>query len=1129
MQKTLKTRLFTILLIFLMCVGFMVPTHAYELVYIQTSIDPAQWEILGSVIQANVPVSRHSPEFRRIPADDLNDLAGGGNSVNEFNYKIEALKNDDGDLERNLGIANNVAQAGILTNLGWFEEDNRVLSFPTKQEKRDDSTPEQYEEALKITNELIMGLNQAFNAYITEKGYVKTDDAGAYLDKMVKFLEQCSVVGDECRFQDNGNDFSVKWKMQKSDGKWISWGAIVYEAFYNYCLEGEEAVTANNVYADITNENILVTGIVWVFNSLLNGIRSMLGLWSLDELIFNKGLRQASYIGGIFPASWEPTMWTLFTVFEIFGAAILMIGIIVSVVHKLLSTTNFIERMHLMERMQNLIVCAVVLALLPFALRIIMSLCNSLTQICCALIPTDASGEPRKINYLIRHFASSNGTLAGIVGQCMSLGIDIYFNFYYAIRSFSVLVLIIISPILICGICLSPSRKQQAMQWSRELLAFIVMQPIHAFCMVLILVLQSSNHAFDNIIILYALIPLSQTIKSLLVGHTSGFAEQTADRAKRTTTGLTAAAGMGALTAGVSGIASKIGGGFGSKNGGDGSGDNSPGGETPDGTGPVCHGLEVYGKDQNGNPVKAVWTDAKNWTKSKAINVGHKIANSGIGRGVKKAANTAPGRMAVRGAKFVGRAGKFGTKLGAGMAVGALGGMMGGLGGRELGHMGSGAGASIIGGNKINKKESPPEQDPQTDPQDSDPISEPSSNMEEDIAPVNFNSGGTRDADDVIDGKVMQIRNYNQNDLDKMGISNASYERGSLRFSSSGDSQQAQDLRAYAQYLDTLSPAERQQVTDSRGISATQDGDMTRVRINGKAWSAANGGAKIDGYTNKKGNSMVQVSSPKDGPPPSLTGGQIMKVNPSEIEGYQTLTRPVTDKDGTVREEKVGQIPLDNMTSTQRGIISSGEGVTRDEKNMYVPLNKDGNPNNYTQRVSFTAKGRHMQEEQQLKKRKTAETRTEQGDAASKEPTTGQEQPAPVGSPVDQTNPISGEQTQTESPVVPSEQPQAKPRQSPAEQPQSEPPQSSVGQDQAEPVIEPLQAPSADSPIEPPQHTSHAPSPTQPEPPESQVEQQQSKSNKVLDEFAYSELLADDMTQEIDEIDSSDFSDDFAG
>ena len=1127
MQKTLKTRLFTILLIFLMCIGFMAPAHAYELVYIQTSIDPAQWEILGSVIQANVPVSRHSPEFRRIPDTELAVLTTAGNSVGEFNASrsdftgIQGLKDH---LAGDLPIANKFAQAGLLTNLGWFNEENRILSFPTNQVKRDDSTPEQFEEALKINNELVMGLNQAFNAYITEKGYEKTDDAGAYLDKMIEFLshcsnsgscDKCSVIDDEYKFQDNGKDVSVKWKMRKSDKKWISWGAIVYEAFYNYCLEGEEAVTAGNVYTDITNENILVTGLVWVFSLLINGVRSMLGLWSLDELMFNEGLRQASYIAGIFPAAWEPTMWTLFTVFEIFGAAILMIGVIVSVVHKLLSTTNFIERMHLMERIQDLIICAVVLALLPFALRVIMSLCNSLTQICYSWIPTDASGKPRKINYLIRHFTAGNKTLAGIVGQCMSLGLEIYFNFYYAIRSFSVLVLIIMSPIFICGICLSPSKKQQAMQWSRELLAFIVMQPIHAFCMALMLILQTSNHAFDNIVILYALIPLSQTIKSLLVGHTSGFAEQAADRAKRTATGLTAAVGMGALTAGVSGIASKIVGGSVGKGGGNGSNDpgsSDPGNSDPGSNDPAGNSSPMGNASSGGIPGKVV-----SGIKSGAANVGHMVSNSRVGQGVKKAANTSPGRAVVRGAKFTGRAGKFGVKLGAGMAVGALGGMMGGLGGRELGHMGSAAGASIIGGNKINKKESPPEQDPQTDPQNSDPVSEPPSNLEDNIAPVNFNSGGTRDADDVIDGRVMQIRNYNQNDLDKMGISNASYERGSLRFSSSGDSQQAQDLRAYAQYLDTLQPAERQQVTDSRGISATQDGDMTRVRINGKAWSAANGGARIDGYTNKKGNSTIQVSSTKDGSPPSLTGGQIMKVNPSEIEGYQTLTRPVTDKDGAVREEKVGQIPLDNMTSTQRGIVSSGEGVTHDEKNMYVPLNKDGKPMNYMQRVSFTAKGRHMQEEQQLKERKTAETQPEQ------------EQPAPVGSPVDQTDPISGEQEQTESPGVPTEQPQTEPKQSPAEQPHSEPPQSPVGQDQAEPIIELPQSPSTDSPIEPPQPTSQAPSPTQPEPAESPAEQQQAKSDNVLDEFAYSELLADDMTQEINEIDSSDFSDDFAG
>ena len=121
MQKTLKTRLCTILLIFLMCVGFMAPVHAYELVYIQTSIDPAAWEIVSSVLRSNVGVSRHSPEFRRIPDTELAVLATAGNSVGEFNDNrsdftgIQGLKDHlIGDLE----IASNGNLAtGLLNNL----------------------------------------------------------------------------------------------------------------------------------------------------------------------------------------------------------------------------------------------------------------------------------------------------------------------------------------------------------------------------------------------------------------------------------------------------------------------------------------------------------------------------------------------------------------------------------------------------------------------------------------------------------------------------------------------------------------------------------------------------------------------------------------------------------------------------------------------------------------------------------------------------------------------------------------------------------------------------------------------------------------------------------------------------
>jgi len=1027
----------------------MAPAHAYELVYIQTSIDPAQWEILSSVIRTDVGVTKHSPEFRRIPDTDLESLTGGGNSVDEFSAGILTLKDH---LIGDLKIANGVAQAGILNNIGIAEEKNRLLSFPTDQTRRDDSTPDDYEEALDINNELITGLNQAFNAYLTENSISKTNDAAAYMDKLVEFFNSCSganaarVNDDKYQFENNGKTVTVKWKMQKSDGTWISWSAIAYEAFYNYSLEGDEAVNVNNIYADM-NSNVFTDIIVGFFSMALDSIRSALGLWSMDELIFNQGIRETAYLGGIFPANWEAILWTLFSVFEIFGAAMLLAGVIISVVHKALSTTNVIERMHLMGKIQDLIICAVILALLPFALRILMSLSTSLTQISYDIIPDGTDGKKAEIDALTKRFTASNGTIGGLVGQFMYFGIQIYFNFYYAIRAFSVPVLIIMSPLFVCGICLSTGKKQQAMQWSRELISFIFMQPIHAFCMALILLLPLSSHPFDNIIALYALIPLSQTLKTLIFGQTSGFAEQTANQAKSTATKLTTVAGIGAATAGVKGIASVVGGvmsggpqdGGSGNNGGD-PGSSDPGSSDPGGGGsPMGNASSGFG----GLARKAVGA-----VKGGVSQLGHKITNSRIGSAIKnnkgfmraengkELAIGALKTFALNPVYRTFKAARVGAKVASGMALGAVGGMVGAMGGRDLGHMMTGAGASILAGRNINADESSSEQNPQSDPSDSSNPSDPNPAEFPDVSPINLNTGGMREADDVVGDQVMEVRSFNQSNLDRMGISDVSYERGNLKFNSSGDSPQAQDLRAYAQYLDGLEPKQMQEEIQSRGISATQDGDTTRVRINSKTWSAANGGAQIDGYTNKKGESTIQVSSPKNGTAPSFTGGQVMNVDPTQIQGYQKTTRTVKNEDGTTKQEPVGSVPIKNTTAMQRAILSSGKGVTRDDQNLYLPLNQNGQPEKYVQRTSFTARAQHLQQADALRPQTPPPSNPDQP------------QPPPQGKPV--------QTEQSESPPSGSGSPlPSQPKEAHTDAPQTEPQSGPEVEPQADPQPEP--------------------------------------------------------------------------
>ena len=91
-------------------------------------------------------------------------------------------------------------------------------------------------------------------------------------------------------------------------------------------------------------------------------------------------------------------------------------------------------------------------------------------------------------------------------------GVQVYFNFFYALRALTTAILIIMAPMMVAMITISSSRKQTTMTWAKELLANILVQPIHTFCITVILLLPASSHGFDNLIALYAIIPFTSMV-----------------------------------------------------------------------------------------------------------------------------------------------------------------------------------------------------------------------------------------------------------------------------------------------------------------------------------------------------------------------------------------------------------------------------------------------------------------------------------------------------------------------------------------------------------------------------------------------------------------------------------------
>lgn len=532
--------------------------------YIQCSVNVSTWEILSSVIRNDVGLLESSLELRRVDSSTLTELA---QNSDKMNVGVDALKDVEAYLE-----AQNQNVNGIVNN----SSANRVLSFPGD---KIDSTSADYDRALLVNNALIFDLNQAFQLYLTNENIQKTSDILAFHAAMIDFLTYAqgqidATDKDYIVMQDkNGITYRYRYRIYKgyagagqdaslhqaengADAEYVNWAMLAFEGFNNYSLTGDEAVTAESVYSAEPGQ--LERTLVGILSGILDAIRGYFGLWTPDEILFNTGSRESSYVGGIFPRNWEPTIWAIFIVMEVFAAMILLVGIINNVFKKALSTVNIRLRLEAMRQVQDVIVCAIVLALLPMALRIIISMSGSFTDMVAAMIPTGADGTVKTTRELIVGYGAGSKTLAGVLIQFLYFGIEVYFSFFYAIRALVVAILIMIAPIAVVMITVSDTRKQTTVMWAKELLANILIQPIQAFIMVIILILPASSHGFDNFIALYAMIPITSVIRGMFFGPSGSWAEQATQKARGRFTGAVAGGATAAGATAVVGTASAI-------------------------------------------------------------------------------------------------------------------------------------------------------------------------------------------------------------------------------------------------------------------------------------------------------------------------------------------------------------------------------------------------------------------------------------------------------------------------------------------------------------------------------------------------------------------------------------------
>lgn len=569
MISTMKNggkRFASLLLLALVCVNILLPVVPAEagimnkqIWYIQMSVDTSAWALAGGVVTESVGrLGGTSLEGKRLTSSELSDVLSNPTSlINEATLTTEREENNDN--KSNLALSYPTDISAFTANSATLKDQdsaNTVLSsmlydfnnaFSSIYNTRDINDLADYANKVNALVSAVEGggpggpLNcdsgTGYDSVSIGAADLSNIPAGMSASNYRKFTFTKSGGGTESVHYCVSVPKDVP---ESTSGITITWGTLAAEAFINYAC----GVDASQVYSSV---GFFEEQMVNFLGSIIDWAGNGLGLWSLDELMFNNGIRGgSSYAYGIFPVAWQSTVWTFFFIAELVAVAMLLFCIINNVVRRALSTVNPVSRATAMSQIMDILKVVALLIMFPFLLQIGMGLSSSLAK----LFGATAGGESAKSAFdSLRQ--GTNG-IGGCIVALLYLGALIYFNAYYFMRSIIVSFLIILGPLAIAMIGINEEYKKYFKQWSAGIISYIAIQPIHSVILAVLLLLPSTGRSIEKIVAVYAMIPIGKMARGMILPDggfdiASGAGDQMKQRA--------AATGQAALNVGANAIA----------------------------------------------------------------------------------------------------------------------------------------------------------------------------------------------------------------------------------------------------------------------------------------------------------------------------------------------------------------------------------------------------------------------------------------------------------------------------------------------------------------------------------------------------------------------------------------------
>lgn len=304
-------------------------------------------------------------------------------------------------------------------------------------------------------------------------------------------------------------------KGDKQDTEYLDWRYTVLQGNYNSDVK---SITYSSVN-EITKPSAITVAVTTLLGGLLSGLRNLLGLYPMEDLMLNGGSRDANYFYGIMPNSWMSSANLLHIVCQIVAWTFMGFSFVRMLFKRQLQTMNIGERMSLMEGFKNLILTSLLL--------------GSFVIIFTAMA---------KFNYVLVDLFGKSSAFSGYIGttQTMNTGalaavfinfaffiLACYFNVFYVLRGVTIALLYGIAPLCIFSLSLGGKHAQIFNSFMKEMVSNIFIQTFHAICVAFFTSITSTTQmrTFELLVVFMAFIPLTNFVRQNIFGLSSGITD----------------------------------------------------------------------------------------------------------------------------------------------------------------------------------------------------------------------------------------------------------------------------------------------------------------------------------------------------------------------------------------------------------------------------------------------------------------------------------------------------------------------------------------------------------------------------------------------------------------------------